>query len=94
MKSTKFNKLDKPNKLDKLDKPNKLDSDTALAKIKVLVGDYYEGLGREDYENDYNVETDLIEKIDEVIINSNINTRNVIIEKLELDKLKGGIKNE
>lgn len=66
---------------------NKLDSETALAKIKVLVGRYFEMLGRDELE-DKNYLTDcLLGDIDEVLDNTNIDMRKVIIEKLELDKI-------
>lgn len=67
---------------------NKLDSETALAKIKVLIGAYYERKGREQFHDSYNVEQEVIDDIDEVLDSCDIDTRKVIIEKLELDKVK------
>ena len=67
----------------------KLDKDTALAKIKVLLGNYYEGLGRGDYDDDYIAEKEVIGDIDEVLEDVDIDMRKVIIEKLELDKKRG-----
>ena len=67
----------------------KLDKDTALAKIKVIIGDYYEKKGRGDFTDSYiDYESDsLIEGIDDILDNCDIDVKNVIIEKLELDRV-------
>lgn len=65
---------------------DKLDKDTALAKVKVLIGNYYEEKGRGELQNSYNAEQELLDEIDEVLGNTSIDIKNIIIEKLELDK--------
>lgn len=70
-------------------KPEKLDSETALVKIKLLVSRYYEDIGR-GYGSIRNIESELIEEIDEVLDNVDIDQKRVILEKFELDKMKGG----
>lgn len=66
----------------------KIDKDTALAKIKVLISLYFEKVGRGEVENDYNGEIDLIHDIDNIIDDTDIDVKNIIIEKLELDKTR------
>lgn len=68
-------------------KMSKLDSDTAVAKIKVLIGDYYERKGRGDFQDSYYEEKELLEDIDDILDNCEIDIRKVIVEKLELDKM-------
>jgi len=70
---------------------NKLDSETALAKIKVLIGDYYESIGRGWFNDNSGGEQQIIEDIDEVLDNTEIDMKKVIIERLELDKLVKGV---
>lgn len=67
---------------------SKFDKDTALAKIKILIGDYYERKGRGEFDDAYYIERELLEKIDDILDNVDIDTKKVIIEKLELDKMK------
>ncbi len=64
---------------------NTLDNETALAKIKVLVSNYYESKGRNE-EFFINPAETLVEDIDDVLDNTEIDTKRVIIEKLEVDK--------
>lgn len=65
---------------------DKFDSDTALAKIKVLFNKYYEDIGR-GYGELNDLEVALIYGVDEVLDNVDIDTKKVIIERLELDGL-------
>ena len=67
---------------------DKLDSETALAKIKVLINVYFEKVGRGEVVDSYAGEINLIHDIEEVLDNANIDTKKVIIERLELDKIK------
>ncbi len=67
---------------------SKFDSDTALAKITVLINRYFERVGRGESNESYNEEINLIHDIEEVLDNTDIDTKKVIIEKLELDKTK------
>ncbi len=67
---------------------NTLDNETALAKIKVLIGAYYEGVGRKDYHNYLEeIEKELIENIDDVLGNTEIDIKKVVVERLGLDKM-------
>lgn len=66
----------------------KYDKDTALAKIKARISKYYEELGRgggEEYETEED-RAELIEDIDEILRNTKISTKHVIIEALKLDE--------
>ncbi len=71
---------------------SKLDKDTALAKIKVLINAYFEKVGRGELASEYSGEIDLIHDIDDVLDDTDIDFKRIIIEKLELDRMKGGIK--
>lgn len=66
----------------------KYDKDTALAKVKTLISNFYERVGREGRED---VEMDaerseLIDDIENVLDNTEISAKHLIVEKLELDK--------
>ncbi len=65
---------------------DKLDTGTASAKIKVLISRYYEMLGRKDRWDSYELEKELIEDIDEVLSNTDIDMKKVIVERLEQDR--------
>ena len=66
-----------------------LNKDTALAKIKVLIDKYFEDVGREVF-NDIDFERmKLIEEIDYVLKQVDIETKNLIIERLSLDNERG-----
>ena len=64
----------------------KLENETALAKIKVLVSKRYENLGR-GQEDINSLDEELIDSIDDVLYNTDIDIKKVIIERLELDKI-------
>ena len=70
----------------------KLDSETALARIKVLIKRYYEMRGREDSIDSYNEEPQLIEDIDDILSNTNLDLKKVILEQLELDGDRGRVR--
>jgi len=65
----------------------KFDSGTALAKIKVLISDYYERRGKAEFYDSNGNSDVLIEDIDDIIINTEIDMKKVIIERMELDGL-------
>ena len=58
----------------------------ALAKIKVLIGFFYEEIGREIVDDIEIAREELIQKIDDVLRKVEIPAKNVVIEKMELDK--------
>lgn len=64
----------------------KYDEKTAIAKIKAKVSNFYEKLGREITEDTDEARQDLIEEIDEILQNTKIPTKHLIIEKLQIDK--------
>ena len=64
----------------------KLNKETALAKIKVLINKFYEDAGRGFIDTDVARE-ELIAEIEDVLEKVDIETKNIIIERLELDKL-------
>ena len=63
---------------------DKLDSETALAKIKVLINKRYEDMGR-GYSELNNLDEEIIDDIDEILNNANIDIKRIIIERLKLD---------
>ena len=65
----------------------KYDKDTALAKVSVLIKKHYETIGREGGENIEigEVKQELIEKIEEILDNTKISVRHLVIERLEED---------
>ena len=67
----------------------KLTKDEALAKIKALISTYYENLGRERIEDTEEERINLIDDIDDILRKTDISTKHIIMEKLELDELKG-----
>lgn len=67
---------------------NKFDSETALAKIKVLMNRYYADIGREKYQDVSILSEYLLGDIDEVLDNTYIDRKCVIIESLKVDNIK------
>ena len=71
----------------------KLDKDTALAKIKAVINKYYEEVGRNIVEDIDESKQELIDRIDEILNQSEISTKHLVIEKLELDdEIKDSLK--
>lgn len=68
---------------------NKLDSDTALAKIRVIISRYYEKKGRGDFNDSYCDIEELLDVIDDILEEVDIDPKKVIIEKLEFDEVFG-----
>lgn len=73
---------------------NKITNSEALAKIKVWIKKYYEDSGRGMVEiDDGTSKTLLIEEIEDIISNTEISPKNLIMEDLELEareKEEGG----
>ena len=63
----------------------KLDKDESLAKIKAMINKYYEDIGREIIDDSEGAKQELIEEIDEVLNQTEISVKHLVIEKLELD---------
>ena len=63
---------------------DKLDSETALAKIKVLMNKRYEDIGR-GYSELNNLDEEIIDDIDEILNNTDVDIKRIIIERLKLD---------
>ena len=72
-------------------KKNKFNKDEALAKIKVLINKHYENLGREMFEDIEIEQKQLIEDIDDVLNNTELSQKHLILEAFEIEN---GIKNE
>lgn len=72
-------------------KKKKLDKEVALARIKILMDNFYEHLGR-NYDDDEMIikdrERDLIEDIDEIMNKVDIDKKILIIERFKFDKTK------
>lgn len=67
----------------------KLSQEEALAKIKALISSHFENVGREMFEDADLERRELIDDIDDVLNQTDISVKHLIIEKLELDELKG-----
>ncbi len=65
---------------------DKIDKDTALARIKVLIDDFFSKVGREIIDDVDEARMDLIDEIELVLEQTDIETKNIIIEKLRLDE--------
>lgn len=64
----------------------KYDKDTSLAKISALISSFYERKGREDVIEIDAEREELIEEIDDILGNTEISTRHLVVEKLQLDE--------
>ena len=71
----------------KTNKQTKIKNEEALAKIKVWIQKYYEdrGKGILEYEEE-SAKSLLIQEIEDIIYDTEIPTKNIITEKLELDE--------
>ena len=63
----------------------KYDKDEALAKIKAKIGRFYESIGRQEVEDTEEAKQELIDSIDEILNNTDISSKHMIIEKLSED---------
>lgn len=66
----------------------KYDKDEALAKVKALISNFYERAGREgreDMEMDAE-KSELIDDIEEILNNTEISAKHLIVEILELER--------
>ena len=67
-------------------KNKKYTKDEALAKIKVLMSQFYEDIGREEYEDVEAKRIELILEIDEILSKTDISSKHLIIERFKLDE--------
>jgi len=63
----------------------KLDKDTALAKISAIIKKHFEDIGREIVDDVETSKDELIDEIDEILNQTEISVKHLVIEKLELD---------
>ncbi len=63
----------------------KIDKETALARIKTMIGKYYEDIGREVIDDSEGAKQELIDSVDELLNNVEISAKHLVIEKLQLD---------
>ena len=66
----------------------KITNEEALAKIKVWIQKYYEDIGREVIEDTETARICLINEIEHIIDQTDIPSKNEVIERLELDNLE------
>jgi len=66
----------------------KIDKDTALAKIKILINRYYEDVGREMFEDIDVARIELIADIDDILNNTEISQKKLILERFDMDNKK------
>ena len=64
----------------------KYNKDEALAKMKALISNFYERVGREDMIEMDMERSELVEDIEDILNNTDISTKHIIIETLELEK--------
>ncbi len=60
----------------------KIDKDIALAKIKIRINKYFEDVGREIFEDVDSARIELINDIDDILDDTEISKKHLIIEKL------------
>ena len=63
----------------------KYDKDEALAKIKTKISIFYERVGREEEEPDVE-RGELIDDIEDILNNTEISAKHLVIEKLQQDE--------
>ena len=66
-------------------KTKKYTKDEALAKIKVLMSQFYEDVGREEFEDVDSQRATLIVEIDEILSKADISSKHLIMERFKLD---------
>lgn len=69
----------------------KLTQEEALAKIKALMSNHFENIGRKEFEDNDSVREELVEDIDEILSRTDISIKHLIVEKLKLDELRGNL---
>ena len=73
----------------------KFDKDTALAKISARIGNFYERVGRELISEVEIEKQNLIDDIDDVLNQTEISVKHLVIEKLEVDnEIKESLKDK
>jgi hypothetical protein len=63
----------------------KFDKDTALAKISTIIKTYFEHVGRNMIEDNEIAKEELIYDIENILNQTNISAKHLIIERLEID---------
>ena len=66
-------------------KEKKLDKDESLAKISAIIKNHFEQIGRENVEDIDVTRQELIEDIDEILNQTEISVKHMVIERLNLD---------
>ena len=70
------------------DKNKKFTNEEATVKIKVLISSFYENAGRDEF-NDIDMErAKLLDGIDEILLKTDISSKQLIVERLRLDEEK------
>ena len=64
----------------------KYTNDEALAKIKILMNKFYQGVGREEFEDRDTAREDLMEDIDDILNKTNISQKHLIMAQFDKDK--------
>ena len=72
----------------------KINCETAIARIKIKMNNFYGSIGRDRWNVTDDLRDNLFEDIDDILDNTNIDRKRVVLESLELDKMKGGKENE
>lgn len=63
----------------------KLDKETALAKISAIIKKHFEDVGREVVDDIEMAKDELIDRIEEVLNQTDISVKHLVVEKLEID---------
>ena len=68
------------------DKNKKFTNEEATVKIKVLISSFYENAGRDEFTNSELKRMELVEDIDEILLKTDISSKQLIVERLRLDE--------
>lgn len=66
----------------------KINNERALAKIKVKINKYFEDIGRDIFDDIDMARIDLIDDIEDVLGNTEISPKQLILEKFDLENEK------
>ena len=81
-------------KNEKINKETKINNERALAKIKVKINKYFEDIGRDIFDDIDMARIDLIDDIEDVLDNTEISPKQLILEKFDLENETKNNQNE
>ncbi len=81
-------------KNEKINKETKINNERALASIKVKINKYFEDIGRDIFDDIDMARIDLIDDIEDVLDNTEISPKQLILEKFDLENETKNNQNE